>query len=202
MREPPVVIVSGPSGSGKSTVIARLLAEGGLPMHLSVSATTRRPRAGERDGVHYHFWSPVRFAEEERAGAFLETAEVHGNRYGTLRREVEPYRRAGQLVLLEVDVQGAATLRRVVPEHVTVFVKAPSFEAYEERLRARGTEDEAEIRRRLEAVRRELARAGEYQHEIVNDDVGAAVARIRSVLQSCWQGDAHAGRAEGRADCQ
>lgn len=193
MSEPPVVIVSGPSGSGKSTVIARLLAQGDLPMHLSVSATTRPPRPGEVDGVHYHFWSPERFDAEERAGAFLETAVVHGNRYGTLRREVEPYRKAGQYVILEVDVQGAESLRRVIPEHVTVFVKAPSFESYEGRLRARGTEDEPEIRRRVEAVRRELARAGEYQYEIVNDDVGAAVARIRTVLQSCWRGDAHAG---------
>src|SRR5262249_8981151 len=91
----PLIIVSGPSGSGKSTVISRVLGESGLPLRVSVSATTRRPRPGERDGVHYHFWTRERFLDQVQAGAFLEWAEVHGNCYGTPRAEVDPFRRRG-----------------------------------------------------------------------------------------------------------
>src|SRR5438105_3205652 len=108
----PLIIVSGPSGSGKSTLIERLLASRDLPLRLSVSATTRPARTGERDGVHYHFWTPDRFREGVANGDFLEWAEVHGCHYGTLRREVEPYRQRGEMVILDIDVQGAAELRR------------------------------------------------------------------------------------------
>src|SRR5688500_11674957 len=100
----PLIIMSGPSGSGKSTLIARLLEERTWPLRLSVSATTRAPRAGERDGVHYHFWTRERFLREREANGFLESAEVFGNYYGTLRQEVEPYRAQGMGVLLDVDV--------------------------------------------------------------------------------------------------
>src|SRR5262245_39798963 len=109
MTRGPLVILSGPSGSGKSTVIRRLLADPPGPLRLSVSATTRRPRPGERDGVDYHFWTRERFEQELAAGAFLEHAIVHGeHRYGTLRAEVEPFLRDGTGVILDIDVQGAA----------------------------------------------------------------------------------------------
>jgi guanylate kinase len=178
----PVLILSGPSGSGKSTVIGRLLAAGDLPVRLSVSATTRPPRPGELDGVHYYFWTPERFAAEVAHGAFLEWAEVHGHRYGTLRSEVEPYQQAGQLVILDIDVQGAEQVRRQCPHHVSAFLRTSSLATYEERLRQRGTEDETAIRRRLETARRELARAGEYQYQVINDDLESAVAQLRAIV--------------------
>src|SRR5437016_3689246 len=116
----PLIILSGPSGSGKSTVIARLLETVSWPLHLSVSATTRAPRPGEIDGVEYHFWRPEQFDKEVRAGAFLEWAEVHGNRYGTLRRDVERLRDQGKGVILDIDVQGAKQVGKQCPDAVSV----------------------------------------------------------------------------------
>src|SRR5262249_30479182 len=124
----PLFIVSGPSGSGKSTVIGRLLAAGDLSLRLSVSATTRAPRRGEVDGVHYHFWTRDHFEQKTRQEAFLEWAEVHGNYYGTLRREVEPYRQKGIAVLLDIDVQGTRHVRRQYPEVVTIFLRTSSLD--------------------------------------------------------------------------
>jgi guanylate kinase len=189
MASGPLIIVSGPSGSGKSTVISRVLKEGGLPLHKSVSATTRAPRVRmrngveyrEQDAVDYHFWKRERFLEEMARGAFLEWAEVHGQLYGTLRSEVDSYREQGVGVLLDIDVQGAEQVRRLYPDCVTVFLRTSQFEEYERRLRARGTEDETAIRRRLDTARRELGRAGEYQFEILNDDLEDAVAQMREL---------------------
>jgi guanylate kinase len=189
----PVIIVSGPSGSGKTTVIARLLAAGDLPLRLSVSATTRPPRAGEADGVHYHFWDRARFDLEERSGAFLETACVHGYSYGTLRREVEPVLRQGTAVLLDIDVQGAAQVRRQCPDNVSVFLRTSSLETYQLRLRRRGTEDEDAIRHRLDTARRELAHAGEYDYQVVNDDLDTTVAQLRAIVIRHLPRDSHAG---------
>jgi guanylate kinase len=177
----PLIIVSGPSASGKSTVIRGLLAEGGLPLRLSVSATTRAPRPGERDGVEYHFWTRERFQERVRADAFLEWAEVHGQLYGTLRDEVDPYRARGTGVILDIDVQGAEQVRRQYPDSCSVFLRAPSWQAYEARLRLRGTEDEASISRRLATARRELERVDEYDYAIINDDLACAIAELRQV---------------------
>ena len=179
----PLVIVSGPSGSGKSTVIARLLALGDLPLRHSVSATTRPPRPGERDGVAYHFLTREQFDAEVAAGAFLEWAEVHGQRYGTLRREVEPYRQQGLGVILDIDVQGAAAVRRQCPDSVLVFLRTSSLEAYEQRLRKRGTEAEAAIQERLAAARRELACAGDYGYQVINDDLDTAVRELHDLVQ-------------------
>jgi guanylate kinase len=192
MNEPPLIIVSGPSGSGKSTVIARVMAAGDLPLHLSVSATTRPRRPGERNGVHYHFWTPEQFEKELAAGEFLEWARVHGSCYGTLRREVEPYRRRGVMVILDIDVQGAGQIRRACPDQVSIFLRTASLETYQQRLRARGTEDEAAIRRRVESARGELAYVGQYDYEIINDNLDAAVARFRQILLGLLQGDPHA----------
>jgi guanylate kinase len=183
----PLLILSGPSGSGKSTVIRELLERKDLPLRLSVSATTRAPRPRERDGVDYYFWNRERFEEELRAGAFLEHALVHGNYYGTLRREVEPYRDTGTGVILDIDVQGAAQVRGQCPDSVLVFLRASSFDAYEERLRQRHTEDEATIRRRLKAAESELAHAGEYHYQVINDDLKAAVAELHGILGRHFQ---------------
>ena len=197
----PLIILSGPSGCGKSTVISRLVALGDLPMHLSVSATTRKPRHWERngvsfqeqDGVHYHFWTPSHFEEEIRAGAFLEWARVFGNYYGTLRREVEPYREQGQAVILDIDVQGAAQVRQKCPDQVSVFLRTSSWETYERRLRTRGTEDEAAIQRRLATARAELQHAAEYDYQVFNDDLDQAVAQFHALVKQQFERDPHAG---------
>jgi guanylate kinase len=195
MTKGPLIIVSGPSGSGKSTVIERLLAEegGAYPLHLSVSATTRAPRPGEIDGKHYHFWTPERFAAAVQAGKFLERAEVHGARYGTLHDEVDGYRDQGIGVILEIDVQGAASVRKQCADQVSVFLRASSLEAYEERLRKRGTESEDALRRRVAAAQRELARASEYDHQVINDDLDSAVAELKAIVERQFQGGNHAG---------
>jgi guanylate kinase len=164
-------------------VIQRLLADPpGLLRH-SVSATTRPPRPGEIDGTDYHFWTPERFARELAAGAFLEHAVVHGaDSYGTLRAEVEPFLAAGCGVVLDIDVQGAEQVRELWPDHVSVFLKAPSMAEYERRLRARGSEDEPTIVRRMETAREELAHAAGYQYQIINDDLARATAELCEVV--------------------
>jgi guanylate kinase len=178
----PLIILSGPSGSGKSTVIQRLLADPPGPLRLSVSATTRPPRPGEVDGVDYHFWTREKFERELNAGAFLEHAVVHGtNYYGTLRAEVEPYLDRGVGVILDIDVQGAEQVRRLCPDHVSVFLLAPTLAEYERRLVVRG-EDPAGIRRRMETARAELALAAGYQYQITNDDLARATAELRGVV--------------------
>jgi guanylate kinase len=183
MTQGPLIILSGPSASGKSTVVQRLLAAGDLPLRQTVSATTRAPRPGEVDGVSYHFWDRARFAPEVQAGAFLEWAEVHGNCYGTLRSEVDGPRARGLGVILVIDVQGAARVRALCPDAVSVFVRTAAFETLERRLRARGSgEDEATIARRIANARLELERTGEYDHVIFNDDLETAVAQLRALV--------------------
>jgi guanylate kinase len=182
----PLIILSGPSGSGKSTVIRRLLDERVFPLRLSVSATTRGLRKGEIDGVHYYFWTRERFEAQREAGAFLEWAEVHGNLYGTPRSEVDDYRKRGIGVLLDIDVQGAAQVRRLYPDSVSIFLRTSSFEEYERRLRKRHTEDEAAIARRLETARRELARKDEFDCEVLNDDLESAVAEVRGLIAKAF----------------
>jgi guanylate kinase len=177
-----LIILSGPSASGKSSVIRGLLADPPGPLRLSVSATTRAPRTGEQDGVDYHFWTRERFEDQLTAGAFLEHALVHGNYYGTLRSEVGDYVGDGWGVILDIDVQGAEQVRQKCPDHVSVFLRAPSLEAYERRLRGRGTEDEAAIRRRLAAARAELDHAPGYQYQIVNDDLTTATTEFRAIV--------------------
>jgi guanylate kinase len=190
-----LIIVSGPSGSGKSTVIARLLERinaGGVRLRLSVSATTRPPRPGEKDGTHYHFWTPERFEKELASGAFLEHAQVHGCYYGTLRSEVEPFRQQGLGVILDIDVQGAAQVRRQCPDQVSVFLRTSSWEAYEQRLRKRGTESEQAIERRLAAGRRELEHAAEYDYQVVNDDLNTAVEELAAIVRHQFEGEKYA----------
>ncbi|HEX4591848.1 MAG TPA: guanylate kinase [Gemmataceae bacterium] len=194
MARGPLIILSGPSGSGKSTVLQRLLTDPPGPLRRSVSATTRPPRPGEIDGGDYYFWSRERFEDAIEADAFLEYAIVHGSHYyGTLRSEVDPYLARGTGVVLTIDVQGADKIRAKVPGSVTVFLIAPSLDEYERRLRARGTEDERTIRRRLETARAELARAAEYQYQITNDDLPRAAAELRGIVAGEFERARNAG---------
>src|SRR5262249_18509304 len=146
-------------------------------LRLSVSATTRPPRPGEIDGKEYHFWTRAQFEEQIGVAAFVEWALVHGHYYGTLKSEVDPYREQGIGVILDIDVNGAAQVRSVYGDSVSIFLRTSSLEAYEQRLRKRGTETEDALRRRLARAQNELARAAEYDYQVVNDDLESAVTR-------------------------
>jgi guanylate kinase len=148
-----------------------------------VSATTRAPRPGERDGVHYHFLDDGEFDRRIAAGDFLEHARYAANRYGTLRSEVEPRLEQGGSVVLEIEVQGARQVREAMPEAVTVFIAPPSAADLRRRLEGRGTDQPEEIERRLEEAERELGARGEFAHEVVNDDVDAASGRLLSLVR-------------------
>jgi guanylate kinase len=185
MTKGPLIILSGPSGVGKSTVVKRLL-DADDRLRLSVSATTRPERPGEVDGTHYLFWNREKFEKARAEGRFLEWAEVHGNLYGTLRDQVERLRGEGFGVILEIDVQGAEQVRRLCPENVSVFLKAPSIGDYEKRLTDRHTDDAATIRRRVERAQRELERAGEYDYRIVNNNLDEAVAELHRVVAGAF----------------
>ncbi len=167
------LVLSAPSGTGKSTVAETLLAR--LPdLTLSVSHTTRAPRGAEMDGRDYHFVDLATFRRMEAEGRFLESAEVHGNRYGTARSEVERIRAQGRSVLLDVDVQGGRAVMEALPEALTVFLLPPGMDELERRLRGRGTDARETIRLRLDNARAELAVGPTYEHLVVNDDVGRA----------------------------
>ena len=179
-----LIVLSGPSGSGKSTVWARALAPRDPLVRLAVSATTRQPRSGERDGVHYHFWTPEQFEQGIKDHAFLEWAEVYGkHKYGTLKSEVDPYLAQGTSVLLEIDVQGALQVRKQRPDCVMVFLRASSLEEYERRLRARHTESEEAMQRRLNAARTELDASAQYDYQVINDNLDEAVRNFSAILQ-------------------
>lgn len=188
----PLIIISGPSGSGKSTLIRQVLDRQNRPLRLSVSATTRAQRPGERPGVDYYFLSKAEFEKEVQAGGFLECACVHDHCYGTLDREVQPYLEKGVGVILDIDVQGAEQVRRKHPANVSIFIKAGSMESYEQRLRARGTEDEQAIERRVANARKELALASEYDYEVVNDDLNDALTEIEAIIELAFKGESNA----------
>jgi guanylate kinase len=181
-RRGPLIIVSGPSGSGKSTLIRRVLDEGGLPLRLSVSATTRPPRPGEIEGQDYFFWTEEEFNRAVAAHAFVEYAQVHGRSYGTPRSQVEQHLEQGTGVLLDIDYQGARQVKGCYPEVVSIFIRAPSWEEYERRLRARRTETEATLQRRLDTAREELRHVEEYDYVVTNDDLDQAYAEFRALL--------------------
>jgi guanylate kinase len=177
-----LTVLAGPTAVGKGTVSADLRAR--YPrVWLSVSATTRPPRPGEVDGVHYHFVSPEKFDAMIADGELLEWAVVHGrNRYGTPRGPVEERLAAGEPALLEIDLQGARQVRATMPEARFVFLAPPSWEELERRLVGRGTEDADERERRLATARVELAAEPEFDHVIVNDDVHRATDELIQVM--------------------
>jgi guanylate kinase len=178
-----LLVLSAPSGAGKSTIIGRLMAaEPG--MAFSVSHTTRPPRAGEVDGVDYHFVTEDRFGEILAADGFAEWAHVHGRRYGTSLAEVRRLQDTGRDVVFDVDYQGARQLMRRFPDAVSVFVLPPSLAEVKRRLEARGTDDGQTIALRVANARVELATAGEYRYAVTNDDLDRAVADVQAILRS------------------
>ncbi|WP_310820778.1 guanylate kinase [Stratiformator vulcanicus] len=180
-----ILVLSGPSGSGKSTVVNRLIQTTTLPIEKAVSATTRPPRPHEQNGVDYHFLSPEEFETKQAAGEFLETAEVHrtGHWYGTLRSEVERAIGQRRWSLLEIDVDGAAEVRRAFPGSLLIFLKTKSLEEYESRLRGRGTESAEVIARRMQTAAAELTRAADYDFQVNNDDLDRAVGEIVGIVE-------------------
>jgi len=181
-----VLVLSGPSGSGKSTIVNRLCAEPSLRLIKMISATTRPIRPKETDGDDYHFLSNDEFSRKRAAGEFVECEEVHssGYWYGTLRSELRRAHDAGGWAFLEIDVKGALQVMEQYPSAVTVFLKTPSEEVFEQRLRSRGTESEEVIQRRLQTAREELRFADRYSHQVCNDDLDRAVTEIIEILKA------------------
>jgi guanylate kinase len=176
-----VFVITGPSGVGKGTLIRGLMER--LPrLELSVSATTRAPRAGERDGVDYHFLTRDEFDRRVSQGDFVEHADYAGRSYGTLRSELEDRVRSGAPVVLEIEVQGARQVREALPEAVQVFIAPPSRQALRERLTGRGTDDSQEVERRLQVAEEELAAQPEFGYVVVNDDLDKALEELTGIV--------------------
>ena len=179
---PRLFVISGPSGAGKGTLLAELRKQR-PDLGVTVSATTRSPRPGEVDGTSYYFLSDEEFRRRIAAGEFVEWAEVHGHLYGTLVSEVKRLLAKGHSLVLEIDVQGALNVRKVYPDAVLVFIEPPSLQVLEERLRGRGTEDEASIELRLKNARHEMELADQYDVRIVNNTVDRAAQELGSVMR-------------------
>jgi len=177
------IVMSAPSGGGKTT-IARKLLERRTDVGYSVSCTTRAPRPGERDGVDYHFLSRHEFDVKASHGEFAEWAEVHGNRYGTLRSAIREVMEAGKHVMLDIDVQGARQVTAAFPESVTIFIVPPSVEVLVARLMGRKSESEEALALRLRNARIELLEAERYQYVVENDDLEHAVRQVAAILDA------------------
>lgn len=176
-------IVAAPSGAGKTSLVKELLAaDPGI--QLSISYTTRAPRPGEVNGQHYHFVSRETFMEMLERGDFLESAEVYGNFYGTSQPWIESSRKSGHDILLEIDWQGAAQVRKLIPDAISVFILPPSVEALRQRLTGRGQDAEDVIQRRVAAAREDISHVGEFEYVIINDDFDTALQDLLAVVRA------------------
>jgi guanylate kinase len=176
-------IVSAPSGAGKTTLVSGLLAADPM-IRKSVSYTTRKPRLGEENGQDYHFVDAAEFERMRTKGEFLETAEVHGNLYGTSKRTVETETAGGSDVVLEIDWQGAAQIRKLHPRAVAIFILPPSIEALEKRLRGRGQDSPDVIAKRIAAARGEISHDGEFDYVIINEEFNRAAQDLISIVRA------------------
>ena len=185
-QQPRVLVLSGPSGSGKTTIVNRLLDEAPVRLMKSVSATTRKPRPKEIDGEDYYFLSDEEFRQRLAADEFLEHAEVFssGFLYGTLKSEVDRAWAENAWTFLEIDVEGALNVMQQYSDAVTIFLKTPSPEEFERRLRDRKTETEEVIQKRLATAARELQFADRYRYTVINDELDRAVTELCEILQS------------------
>lgn len=182
-RKGRLIVLSGPSGSGKTTLIREALAPGDLHLRLATSATTRPPRHNEIDGQHYHFWTSDRFLDAIHADKFIEHAKVYGHHYGTLHGEVDQYLDQGINVLLELDVQGGLQIRDKMKDCVLVFLRASTPREYERRLRARNTDSQGSLDKRLESALKEIEIGStQYDYQIINDDLNQAVHEFRQLI--------------------
>ena len=178
-----LLIISGPSGTGKGTLVKKLM-DNDPTFRFSCSVTTRKPRTGEVDGVHYHFVSVEEYERLVAENAFLEHATVHGNHYGTLRKPVEEMMARGDNVLLDIDPQGAISVMENADDYVSVFILPPSFEDLRVRLHTRNTDDPVEIERRLKNARDEVKKVDRYQYAVVNDDLELAFCQLQSIVNA------------------
>lgn len=181
MKSGKLIVLTGPSGVGKGTLLRSLLRRH-PELYLSVSVTTRSPRKGEIHGKHYYFVDRQQFEKLAAGGDLLEWAEFAGNYYGTLRRQVETHVNQGEWVVLEIELEGARQIKRTYPEALRIFILPPSVDELENRIRARGQDSEEAIARRLQRAREEIAAAGEFDIQIVNDDLEKALERIEAAL--------------------
>lgn len=176
-------IVAAPSGAGKTSLVKALL-ENDPGIALSISYTTRPVRPGEVDGVHYHFIDKAAFERMLAQGDFLESAEVYGNFYGTSQPWIETQRKTGRDILLEIDWQGAAQVRKLIPEAVGIFILPPSLPALEQRLCKRGQDSAEVVSRRVAAAREDISHVGEFDYVIINDDFDTALADLLAAVRS------------------
>ena len=180
-RKGMLLVISGPSGTGKGTLIKRLMEEDPT-LVFSVSATTRAPRPGEINGVHYHFVTGEQYDQLVAEGAFVEYATVHGNRYGTLRSEVYQRLERGENVVLDIDVQGALNVIAHEKEKVSIFILPPSMKVLRERLTGRGTETDEAVERRLHNAIWEISQKDQYQYKVINDDLEDCVRKLQAII--------------------
>lgn len=177
------VILSSPSGGGKTTIARQLLGRRN-DVGYSISCTTRTPRDGERDGTDYYFLTKEQFLARRQAGDFAESAQVHGNLYGTLKSEIARVLGSGKHVIMDIDVQGASQIRKAFPQAVTVFVLPPSADVLLDRLRRRKTESPQGLVARLNSALHELRAVEEYEYVVVNDDLDRAVRQVGAILDA------------------
>ena len=183
MRKGKLFVITAPSGAGKTSLIEAVMRED-PSLKISVSYTTRPPRPGERNGVDYHFIDDATFLAMKNRGEFLESAEVHGYRYGTSKKVILDAVKRGEDLILEIDWQGARQVRELYPDCVGIFILPPSIEELERRMRARGQDADAVIRRRVENAREELLHAGEFKYAIINKDFDTARRQLAEIIRT------------------
>jgi guanylate kinase len=181
MADGKLIVLTGPSGAGKGTLL-KALRERHPELYISISATTRSPRPGEVNGQHYFFLDRPQFERQVAQGQFLEWAEFAGNCYGTPRQPVEAQIQAGNIVILEIELEGARQVRQSFPSAHRIFIMPPSFEELENRLRGRGTESDEVVARRMQRAKAEIEAAGEFDIQIVNDQFEQAVRELESAV--------------------